>query len=144
MTPGGRRLLPSPGPGFAFCADLALLLDRLERPGDPLNRNDSPQDAQEAQGVQFPGFDENPAGRNSPTCPAPGRRISKEDLGAGEYHATIGLNGSPGAPTLHGRIGTELPQFLATGEARFATWRNGAYALGSFPCVCPLVHLGQP
>ena len=48
--------------------------------------------------------------------------------------ATIGLNGGTGASSLYGRIGTELPQYLATGEAPFATWHNGAYVLGSFPC----------
>ena len=120
---------------LAFCADLTLLLDGLERPGCPLNRNDSPQDAQEAQGVQLPRFDENPVGRNSPTCPEPGRQISKENLAAREHHATIGLNGSTGVPSLHDRIGTELPRFLASGEAPFATWHNGAYVLGSFPCA---------
>ena len=64
----------------ALCAELALLLDGLERPGYP-------------------------------------------------------LNGSTGAASLHGRIGTELPRFLSTGEAPFATWHNGAYVLGSFPCA---------
>ena len=123
--------------------DLTLLLDGVERPGYPLNRNDSPQDAQEAQGVQFPRLDENPAERNSPTYPAPGRRISKENLAAGEYHATIGLNGSTGAPSLHGRIGTEFPRFLTTGPAPFATWHNRAYVLGSFPCA-PWCFLANP
>jgi hypothetical protein len=120
---------------LAFFADLTLLLDGLERPGYSLNRNDSPQDAQEAQRVQFPRFDENPAERNSPPYPAPGRRISKENLAAGETHATIDLNGSTGASSLYGRIGTALPQYLATGEALFATWHNGAYVLGSLPCA---------
>ena len=45
------------------------------------------------------------------------------------------LNGSTGASSLHGRIGAELPQFLATGEAPFAIWHNGAYVLGSLPCA---------
>ena len=45
------------------------------------------------------------------------------------------LNGSTGAPSLHGRIGTELPQYLAASEAPFATWHNGAYVLGSLPCA---------
>ena len=45
------------------------------------------------------------------------------------------LNGSTGATSLHGRIGAELPRFLSTGEAPFAIWHNGAYALGSFPCA---------
>jgi ADP-ribosylglycohydrolase len=45
------------------------------------------------------------------------------------------LNGSTGAPSLHGRIGVELPQFLTTRETPFATWHNGAYVLGSFPCA---------
>jgi ADP-ribosylglycohydrolase len=47
--------------------------------------------------------------------------------------ATIGLNGSTGASSLHGRIATELPRFLAAGGAPFATWHNGAYVLGSLP-----------
>jgi len=45
------------------------------------------------------------------------------------------LNGSTGAPSLHDRIATELPRFLAIGEAPFATWHNGAYVLGSLPCA---------
>jgi ADP-ribosylglycohydrolase len=45
------------------------------------------------------------------------------------------LNGSTGAPSLYGRIGTELPRFLTTGEAPFAIWHNGAYVLGSLPCA---------
>jgi ADP-ribosylglycohydrolase len=64
----------------AFCAELALLLEGLEKPG---------------------------------------------------YQ----LDGSTGAASLHGRIGIELPRFLTTGEAPFATWHNGAYVLGSFPCA---------
>jgi len=47
--------------------------------------------------------------------------------------ARVPLKGSTGAPSLHGRIGTELPRFLATCETPFATWHNGAYVLGSFP-----------
>ncbi len=65
---------------LAFCADLALLLEGLEKPGYP-------------------------------------------------------LNGSTGAPSLHGRIGTELPQFLTSGGEPFAVWHNGAYVLGSLPCA---------
>jgi ADP-ribosylglycohydrolase len=64
----------------ALCAELALLLDGLEKPGYPLDE-------------------------------------------------------STGAASLHGRIGTELPRFLATGETPFAAWHNGAYVLGSFPCA---------
>jgi ADP-ribosylglycohydrolase len=65
---------------LAVCADLALLLDGLEKPGYP-------------------------------------------------------LNGSTGAPSLHGRIATESPRFLAAGEAPFATWHNGACVLGFLPCA---------
>ena len=64
----------------AFCAELALLLEGLEKPG---------------------------------------------------YQ----LDGSTGAASLHGRIGIELPRLLTTGETPFATWHNGAYVLGSFPCA---------
>jgi hypothetical protein len=49
------------------------------------NRNDSPQGAQEAQGVQFPGVDDKPAGTKSPTCAAPGRGTAKENLAAREH-----------------------------------------------------------
>lgn len=45
------------------------------------------------------------------------------------------LNGSTGVPSLHGRIATELPRFLAAAEAPFAIWHNGAYVQGSFPCA---------
>lgn len=45
------------------------------------------------------------------------------------------LDGSTGAASLHGRIGTELPRFLTADEAPFAAWHNGAYVLGSFPCA---------
>jgi hypothetical protein len=45
------------------------------------------------------------------------------------------LNGSRGAPSLHGRIATELSRFLAAGAAPFATWHNGAYVRGSLPCA---------
>jgi ADP-ribosylglycohydrolase len=45
------------------------------------------------------------------------------------------LNGSTGAPSLHSRIGTELPRFLTAGEAPFAVGHNGAYVLGSLPCA---------
>jgi hypothetical protein len=65
---------------LALCADLALLLNELERPGYP-------------------------------------------------------LNGSTGAASLHGRMTTELPRFLTTGEAHVATWHNAAYVLGSLPCA---------
>ena len=65
---------------LAFCGDLAMLLDGLERPGYELR-----------------------AGR--------------------------------GATSLHGRIGTELPQYLRTGRAPFGDWHNGAYVLESLPCA---------
>jgi ADP-ribosylglycohydrolase len=45
------------------------------------------------------------------------------------------LSGSTGATSLHGRIATEVPEFLTTGEAPFATWHNGAYVFFSFPCA---------
>jgi hypothetical protein len=51
------------------------------------------------------------------------------------------LNGRAGAPSLHGRIATELPRFLTTGETPFATWHNGAYVLGSFPCYIDTWYL---
>ena len=45
------------------------------------------------------------------------------------------LRGGRGAASLCGRIGTELPEYLAVGRAPFADWHNGAYVLESLPCA---------
>lgn len=64
----------------AFCTDLAVLLDGLERPG-------------------------------------------------------YKVHGGRGAPSLHDRIGIELPRYLREGNVPFDDWYNGAYVLESFPCA---------
>jgi ADP-ribosylglycohydrolase len=45
------------------------------------------------------------------------------------------IRGGRGAPSLHGRIGLELPQYLREGKVPFADWYNGAYVLESLPCA---------
>ena len=45
------------------------------------------------------------------------------------------LRGGSGAPSLHGRIGPELPRYLQEGRPPFADWYNGAYVLESLPCA---------
>ncbi len=40
-----------------------------------------------------------------------------------------------GAPSLHDRIGIELPRYLQDGEVPFDEWHNGAYVLESLPCA---------
>jgi ADP-ribosyl-[dinitrogen reductase] hydrolase len=64
----------------AYCSDLAVLLDGLERPG-------------------------------------------------------YTLRGGRGTPSLHARIGIELPRYLEEGKAPFDDWHNGAYVLESLPCA---------
>jgi ADP-ribosylglycohydrolase len=43
--------------------------------------------------------------------------------------------GSRGAASLHGRIGVELPRYLAEERPPFDDWHNGAYVLESLPCA---------
>lgn len=45
------------------------------------------------------------------------------------------LRGGTGTPSLHGRIGTELPRYLQEGTAPWDAWWNGAYVLESLPCA---------
>jgi ADP-ribosyl-[dinitrogen reductase] hydrolase len=40
-----------------------------------------------------------------------------------------------GAPSLHDRIGIELPRYLQDGKVPFDDWHNGAYVLESLPCA---------
>ena len=45
------------------------------------------------------------------------------------------IRGGSGAPSLHARIGTELPRYLQENRSPFAEWYNGAYVLESLPCA---------
>jgi ADP-ribosylglycohydrolase len=54
-----------------------------------------------------------------------------EELEAPGYQ----VRGGKGAPSLHSRIGSELPRCLEEGRAPFDDWYNGAYVLESLPCA---------